>query len=84
MIIHATYQEEEAIEDYIEWLDSGIFDNDTHVYCTKCKSFYVDNDEVPQCEHRHECELNDCEDSKPYSDRPHYVENETNLSCEKR
>ena len=38
------------------------------VYCTQCKHFYIDGDEVPHCIHEHECDIEDCEDSAPMLD----------------
>jgi hypothetical protein len=50
---------------------------DAHVYCTECKHFNYkiindDGDFKPFCIHEDKCNIWDCEDSKPYKDRPRY------------
>lgn len=51
-------------------------DKDTYVYCTKCKwfrLFEIDNDDfIPCCINEEMCNLWNCEDSKPFKERPHY------------
>lgn len=63
-----------AINDCIQWLGSEPLTEDTHVYCTKCCHFWIDESETPQCEYCHECNLSDSEDSRPYKERPKYRE----------
>jgi hypothetical protein len=43
-----------------------------HVYCTRCKWFRLDDEEIPYCPYEEECNIWDCEDSKPYRERPKY------------
>lgn len=46
---------------------------DTYVYCTQCKWFKLDGeDDVPHCKFSSECDIWDCEDSRPFSERPKY------------
>ena len=48
---------------------------DTYVYCTNCKHFRLDDEEIPYCPYEEkECDIYNCEDSKPYSQRPMYEE----------
>ena len=51
-----------------------------HVYCTRCKHFRIiekeKGDFYPECEHIDKCDIWDCEDSKPFKDRPYYEEKE--------
>lgn len=53
-----------------------MIDKSTHVYCTHCKYFdvqnYIENKELPsQCNNG--CDPYDPEDSVPYGERPNYV-----------
>ena len=43
-----------------------------HVYCTHCKHFRLDVEETSYCLHEGECDLTNCDDSKPFSERPYY------------
>lgn len=43
-----------------------------YVYCTNCKHFRLDDESIPYCYYENECDINDCEDSKAFKDRPHY------------
>lgn len=45
--------------------------SDIHVYCTHCAWFQI-KDGVPDCKYSEECDLWDCEDSRPFSERPKY------------
>ena len=47
---------------------------DTHVYCTDCKYFRVDDEETPYCirQNNKPCTDYDMEDSMPYSERQQY------------
>lgn len=51
---------------------------DIHVYCTHCVHFKVtkcnEYDYMPKCKYENECCLEDCEDSRPLNERPHYEE----------
>ena len=47
---------------------------DTHVYCTHCLYFRLDDKDKPYCPFEDKCDICDCEDSKPYSERPMYKE----------
>ena len=47
--------------------------NDTHVYCTQCQYFRTDDEHLPYCPFEGECDINDCEDSRPFKDRPRYL-----------
>lgn len=47
---------------------------DIHVYCTHCKHFRLDDEEIPYCPWEDRCDINDCEDSRPYGERPFYEE----------
>jgi hypothetical protein len=61
-------------------LIGGDFMNkDTHVYCTKCKHFVLAEDKIyggfiGTCPNELDCNIWDCEDSKPYEERPLYEE----------
>jgi hypothetical protein len=48
------------------------FDQDTHVYCTHCLHFKLDDELTPYCQHQDECDIDDCEDSMRFEDRPYY------------
>ena len=45
-----------------------------YVYCTDCTKFRCD-EELPYCKDENKCDINDCEDSKPFTDRPYYKPN---------
>jgi len=48
---------------------------DTHVYCTHCLYFRLDDEDKPYCRYEEkECDIRNCEDSRPYSKRPMYKE----------
>jgi hypothetical protein len=48
---------------------------DIHVYCTNCKHFRLDDEEIPYCPYEEkECDIRDCEDSRPFRERPMYEE----------
>lgn len=47
---------------------------DIHVYCTHCKHFRLDDEEIPYCPLEDRCDINNCEDSRPYGERPFYEE----------
>lgn len=47
---------------------------DTHVYCTHCKWFRIDEEEVPYCYWETRCSIEDPEDSMRFEDRPCYEE----------
>ena len=49
-----------------------MLDKNTHVYCTHCAYFRLDEEEIPYCFFENECNLDDCEDSRPYEERPKY------------
>lgn len=51
-----------------------MMDKDQHVYCTLCKHFRCDDEYKPYCAFENECDIWDCEDSKPYYLRPMYKE----------
>ena len=51
---------------------------DTHVYCTHCKHFRLDDEDKPYCPFEDECDIWDCEDSKPYEQRPIYEKDNIN------
>ena len=51
-------------------------DEDTHVYCTNCKWFRIDDEDIPYCPFENICDIGNCEDSTPYKYRPHYEEKE--------
>ena len=46
-----------------------------HVYCTDCINFKMCDEELPYCKHENKCNINDCEDSRPFEDRPYYKQN---------
>lgn len=60
-----------------------MIDPNKHVYCSRCAHFEVIDaidkegaySPMPKCEHSDECDIWDCEDSKPFKDRPFYKEN---------
>jgi hypothetical protein len=43
-----------------------------HVYCTHCKHFRLDDEEIPYCPYEDKCDINNCEDSMPLVERPYY------------
>lgn len=45
---------------------------DTHVYCTHCKHLLYCDENLPYCPWSNECDNWNFEDSKPFSERPHY------------
>lgn len=48
---------------------------DIHVYCTNCKHFRLDDESIPYCPYEEkECDIRDCEDSRPFRERPMYEE----------
>jgi hypothetical protein len=56
-----------------------IFENE-HVYCTDCIHFkiegkHIDGIGIPTCDYEDECDITDCEDSRPFRERPYYEEN---------
>lgn len=51
---------------------------DKHVYCTDCKWFKLDNEYIPYCIYEDQCNIWNCEDSKPFSERPKYEEKKKN------
>ena len=53
-----------------------------HVYCTNCKHFKI-NEGVPYCEYDAKglCDVTNCEDSRPLSERPCYEGMKDILFC---
>jgi hypothetical protein len=49
-------------------------DKNTHVYCTECKWLRLDDEAIPYCVWSDECNDWNCEDRKPFKERPHYEE----------
>lgn len=49
---------------------------DTHVYCTHCKWFMMDDEYIPYCLFEDICDITNCEDSMSFTDRPKYEERE--------
>lgn len=49
---------------------------DTHVYCTNCKWFRIDDEDIPYCPFEDTCDIGNCEDSMSFADRPRYEERE--------
>ena len=50
-------------------------DKNTHVYCTDCEYFRLCDEGIPYCAlPSDKCSVNDCEDSKPFRERPMYKE----------
>jgi hypothetical protein len=47
---------------------------DEHVYCTDCLYFRLDDESKPYCMYENKCNINDCEDSKSFKERPCYEE----------
>jgi hypothetical protein len=47
---------------------------DTHVYCVNCKWFRLDDEEKPYCYYESECDIWNCEDNRPFKERPKYEE----------
>ena len=47
----------------------------SQVYCTNCRHFYIDEEDfIPKCKHKEECDIRDCEDSRSLEERPCYEE----------
>lgn len=51
-------------------------DKNKRVYCTECKYFRIDDENIPYCPFEDSCDIYDCEDSRRYSDRPMYESRE--------
>ena len=49
-------------------------DKNEYVYCTDCMRLKFDENEKPYCYYESQCDINDCEDSRPLKDRPNYEE----------
>lgn len=47
-----------------------------YVYCTHCKHFNLNDDDVPYCPYEDECDIWDCEDGRRFAERPHYESKE--------
>src|SRR5574344_750281 len=48
---------------------------DIHVYCTNCKHFRLDDELIPYCPYEEkECDIRNCEDGRPFRERPMYEE----------
>jgi hypothetical protein len=48
---------------------------DIPVYCSNCKHFRLDDESIPYCPYEEkECDIRDCEDSRPFRERPMYEE----------
>jgi len=45
-----------------------------HVYCVDCKHFRTDDEYKSYCPYEPECDIWNCEDSKPLRKRPYYEE----------
>ena len=45
-----------------------------HVYCTDCWYFRLCDENIPYCVHENECNIDDCYDNKPITERPKYEE----------
>ena len=54
--------------------ESFRMDEDTHVYCTNCKWFRIDDKDIPYCPFEDICDIGNCEDSMAFKDRPNYEE----------
>lgn len=59
-------------------------DKNTHVYCVDCKHFRMDDEYKPYCPYEPECDIWNCEDSKPFSERPYYKKIKTCWDCGQR
>lgn len=46
--------------------------NDEYVYCTNCIYFRLDDEFIPYCPFEDECDIEDCEDGRPITERPRY------------
>ena len=46
--------------------------DDEYVYCTNCIYFRLDDEFIPYCLFEDECDIEDCEDSRPITERPRY------------
>ena len=47
-------------------------EDNRQVYCTDCINFRTCDEELPCCMYENKCDINDCEDSRPFKDRPYY------------
>ncbi len=45
-------------------------DKNQHVYCTDCFNFRLCDEEKPYCIYEDKCNINDCDDGKPFNERP--------------
>jgi hypothetical protein len=43
-----------------------------HVYCTECVHFRISDEDIPYCKFEDKCDIYDCEDSRPFSERMCY------------
>lgn len=43
-----------------------------YVYCAYCKWFRLDDENIPYCPYELECDIWNCEDSRPFRKRPKY------------
>lgn len=57
-----------------EWRGKSMINADTHVYCTHCKWFQLDDEDIPYCAWEDKCDIRNCEDSISFLDRPCYEE----------
>ncbi|GEM_PF-3130382 len=46
--------------------------DDAHVYCANCQNFRTDDKDKPYCPFEDECDIWNCEDSRPFKERPRY------------
>jgi len=49
-----------------------MLDKNTHVYCTHCKWFRLDEEEIPYCFFENECDINNPKSDLTYDKRPKY------------
>lgn len=61
-------EQEETRKKYLEYKNSSY----EQVYCTDCKWFRLDDEEIPYCPFEDKCDINNCEDSRSFLDRPCY------------
>lgn len=63
-------------ESYFSKGDNQMTNENTHVYCINCLHFRLCDEGIPYCPFEDECDIHDCEDSRPFKDRPNYLAHE--------
>ncbi len=54
------------------------------VYCTNCFNFRLCDEGLPYCIHENKCDINDCDDSKAFKERPHFESYTKDMHAQKK